>query len=54
MFELILIAGAAIAVLALILWGRRPDRRSRVRCHSCGKFVAWGEHIPLAVAAPHI
>ena len=28
MFELILIAGAAIAVLALILWGRRPDRRS--------------------------
>ena len=25
MFELILIAGAAIAVLALILWGRRPD-----------------------------
>ena len=54
MFELILIAGAAIAVLALILWGRRPDPRSRVRCHSCGKFVAWGEHIPLAVAAPHI
>lgn len=28
MFELIIIAGAAIAVLALILWGRRPDRRS--------------------------
>lgn len=25
MFELIIIAGAAIAVLALILWGRRPD-----------------------------